>query len=84
MEEKRKVLARINKLKEDLNTSGLNLTSESERRLFYMALKSFLLDMCELINEFNEEPKICPVCGSDKTYLTIAHHCNRCAETTEF
>ena len=26
---------------------------------------------------------VCPCCGSDKTYLTDAIHCNRCATTTE-
>lgn len=26
---------------------------------------------------------ICPCCGSDKTYVTDAIHCNMCAVTTE-
>lgn len=29
------------------------------------------------------EQLICPCCGSDKTYKTVAIHCNRCAVTTE-
>ena len=38
--------------------------------------------------EYNEalnkhEDLVCPCCGSDKTYLTNAIHCNRCAVTTE-
>ena len=84
MKDIRKIVSRVNVLQGDLNRFGLDLTSERDIRKFDVVLKSFLIDMCELINELNEEPKICPVCGSDKTYLTIAHYCNRCAETTEF
>lgn len=31
----------------------------------------------------NENPIKCPCCGSEKTYLTLAIHCNHCAVTTE-
>ena len=30
-----------------------------------------------------KEPHVCPVCGSQDTYETLAVHCNRCAVNTE-
>lgn len=49
------------------------------------------VDMAELehegqiyvINPKIHKPHICACCGSDRTYITKAIHCNRCAENTE-
>ena len=38
--------------------------------------------LCETMNQLNVKID-CPCCGSNKTYVTNAIHCNRCAVTTE-
>ena len=63
----------------------------------YGIKEEYVLEFVELYDKFTEleskilnegivkraNPKICPVCESNKTYLTVAIHCNNCAVTTE-
>ena len=41
-----------------------------------------IADLFRLLDDPNSEKK-CTTCASEKTYLSLALHCNRCASTDE-